>query len=198
MSPSRLNPEVDAFLGRAARWPDEMQCLRSICLDCELTEAFKWGKPGYTLDGKNVVLIQGFKAYCALLFFKGALLSDPAGILKRMGANTHVGRQLRFTHRREIIAQAALIKAYIREAIAVEKAGLQVAPKPNSELKIPEELTVKFAASPAFKTAFAALTPGRQRAYVYYFSAAKQSPTRTARIEKHQQAILEGKGLNER
>jgi len=193
-----MNPKVDAFLKSAERWQEELKQLRTLLLDCELTEELKWGKPCYTYQGGSVVIIQPFKAYCALLFFKGALLADPAGILVKTGPNTEAGRQIRFTDVQEIVAKEAIVKAYVQAAIAVEKAGLKVPIKKASELKIPEEFQTKLKERPALKTAFNALTPGRQRSYIFYFSAPKQSKTREARIEKCVRQILKGEGLNER
>ncbi len=191
------NPKVDAFLRDASQWREEFKKLRIIALDCGLTEELKWGKPGYTLEDKNIVLIQGFKAYCALLFFKGALLKDAKGILKKMGENTQAGRQVRFTSVQEIAGLQPVLKEYIQQAIEVEKAGLKVAFKKPSEFAVPEEFQNKLKAMPALKAAFKALTPGRQRGYLLYFSAAKQSQTRESRIEKCVPQILKGKGFNE-
>jgi uncharacterized protein YdeI (YjbR/CyaY-like superfamily) len=198
MTKPKMNPKVDAYLSEAKKWRDETEKLRTILLDCRLTEEFKWGKPCYTFQESNVVVIQGFKAYCALLFFKGVLLKDPHGILVKTGENTRVGRQIRFTDVREIVKQEAILKAYIHQAIEVEKAGLKVDAKTDAELKIPEEFKSKLAENPALKAAFAALTPGRQRAYGFYFSAPKQSKTRDSRIEKCTRQILNGKGLMDR
>jgi uncharacterized protein YdeI (YjbR/CyaY-like superfamily) len=192
----KLNPKVDGYLSRAQKWQEEMKQLRTIILDCPLTEELKWGKPCYTFQDSNIVIIQGFKEYCALLFCKGVLLKDAHGILVKVGEHTQAARQIRFTNVREIAAQEPAVKAYILEAIAVEKAGLKVVYKRNPE-PIPEELQTKFAELPALKKAFTALTPGRQRAYILYFSAAKQSITRESRIEKCLPQILKGKGLNE-
>jgi uncharacterized protein YdeI (YjbR/CyaY-like superfamily) len=170
--------------------------LRTIILGCGLTEELKWGKPCYTFRESNVLIIQGFKEYCALMFCKGALLKDPKGILKKPGESTQAARQIRFTHVREIVGMNPVLKAYIQEAIAAEKAGLKVNFKKNPE-PIPQELQSKLDEIPALKTAFAALTPGRQRAYILYFSAAKQSQTRQSRVEKCLKQILQGKGLND-
>lgn len=170
--------------------------LRTIILDCGLDEELKWGKPCYAFQGKNVVIIQGFKAYCALLFFKGVLLKDADGVLDKTGENTQVGRQMRFTHVREIVEREPILKAYIREAVEVEKAGLKVKIKKHPK-PIPEELQNKLDKIPALKAAFEALTPGRQRAYIFYFSAAKQSKTRESRVEKCMRRILNGKGLHD-
>lgn len=174
-----------------------MERLRTIVLDCGLTEDFKWRQPCYTFDQSNIVIIHGFKEYCALLFFKGALLADPHGILIRQTENVQAGRQIRFTSLREIVEMEPILKDYIYEAIEVEKAGLKVESKRDTELTLPEELQSKFDENPALKTAFEALTPGRQRAYVLYFSQPKQSKTRESRIEKCIPQILAGKGLND-
>ena len=194
---SETIPEVDAFLSRAGKWLEEMERLRTICLDCDLTEELKWGKPCYTYTGKNLVIIQGFKEYCALMFFKGALLPDPDDLLVSPGNNTQAGRQLRFTNAQEISAMEPVIRLYIAQAKDVEDAGLEVTFKDTAAYEIPVELENKFAENQALKAAFAALTPGRQRAYLLYFSAPKQSKTRTSRVEKYAQQILDGKGLND-
>ncbi|RVT59910.1 YdeI/OmpD-associated family protein (plasmid) [Niallia taxi] len=193
-----LNPKVDEFINNAKSWQEEYVKLRSIILDCELTEEFKWMHPCYTLNNKNIVLIHGFKEYVALLFHKGALLKDPEGILVQQTENVQAARQIRFTNLQEIVEKEAVLKAYIHEAIAVEEAGLEVELKKNEEYSVPEELQQKFAENPAFKEAFEALTPGRQRAYLLHFSQAKQAKTREARIEKYLPHILEGKGLNDK
>jgi uncharacterized protein YdeI (YjbR/CyaY-like superfamily) len=192
-----MNPKVDAFLSEAEKWREEMTKLRRILLDCGLTEEFKWSKPCYTYNGGIVVVIQGFKAYCALLFFKGVLLKDPNHILVKTGENTVVGRQIRFTNVRDVVGKEAFLKAYIRQAIEVEKAGLKVDSKPAAKLKIPKELQNKMDEIPALKTAFKALTPGRQKAYVFFISGAKQSQTRAARVEKWIPQILKGRGMND-
>jgi uncharacterized protein YdeI (YjbR/CyaY-like superfamily) len=193
----KMNPKVDDFLSKAKKWREEMAKLRMICLDCGLTEEMKWGKPGYTFQGNNVVIIQGFKEYFALLFVKGALLKNHEDILIAPGENTQAGRQIRFTNAQEIVKLEPLLKAYINEAIEVEKAGLKVNLKKTSEYVIPEEFQSKLDENPALKTAFDALTPGRQRAYILYFSQPKQSKTRESRVEKSIQPILDGKGLND-
>ncbi len=193
----RMNPKVDGFLKKAKKWREEFQKLRMVCLECELTEGLKWGKPCYTFQNSNIVLIHGFKDYCALLFFKGALLKDAQGILVQQTENVQAARQIRFTNVREIVEMKPALKAYIKEAIEAEKAGLEVNYKKTSEFVIPEEVQNRLDESPALKTAFAALTPGRQRGYILYFSAAKQSKTREARVEKCVQQILDGKGLND-
>jgi uncharacterized protein YdeI (YjbR/CyaY-like superfamily) len=192
-----MNPQVDVYLSRATKWQQELQKLRMILLDCQLTEELKWGKPCYTLDKHNIVLILPLKEYCALLFCKGALLNDAHGILIKPGENTQAARQLRLTNVREIVEMETILKAYIYEAIEVEKAGLQVNFKKISELIIPAEFQNSLDEIPALKTAFDALTPGRQRGYVLYFSAPKQSKTRESRIEKCIPRILKGKGLND-
>jgi uncharacterized protein YdeI (YjbR/CyaY-like superfamily) len=191
-----MNPKVDEHLSKAKKWREESQELRRIILDCQLTEELKWGQPCYTFQNRNIVLIGKFKEYCSLLFFKGALLKDAHGILKRPGEHTQAGRLIRLTSLREIVAMEAILKAYIQEAIEVERSGLKVILKKHSEYKIPEELQKKLDEIPAMKTAFQALTPGRQKAYILYFSAPKQSKTRESRVEKYMQQILDGKGLN--
>jgi uncharacterized protein YdeI (YjbR/CyaY-like superfamily) len=190
----RTNPKVDAYFREDRKWRKEAERLRMVSLACGLTEELKWGKPCYTFRESNVVLIQEFKEYIALMFIKGALLKDPRGILKRIGEHTQAGRQARFTNVREIIETEATLRAYIREAVEAEKAGLEVVLNKNP-VPIPVELQYKLDDIPALKTAFFALTPGRQRGYIYYFSSAKQSKTREARIEKCRRRILEGKGL---
>lgn len=197
MTNSRMNPKVDEFLSKAKQWKEEFEKLRTIVLDCELTEEFKWMHPCYTLENKNIVLIHGFKEYCALLFHKGALLKDTHGILIRQTENVQAARQIRFTNVQEIAEMETILKDYIHEAIGVEKAGLEVEPKKHKEFLIPEELEHKFAEIPALNTAFEALTPGRQRAYILHFSQPKQSKTRESRIEKCMPKIFEGKGLND-
>jgi uncharacterized protein YdeI (YjbR/CyaY-like superfamily) len=192
------NPEVDAFFSQAPKWQAELAELRRIVLDCQLTEAFKWGKPCYTFQKGNVVILQGFKEYCALLFVKGALLEDADGILIAQTEHTQAARQIRFTSVRDIAKMEPLLKAYIREATEVEKAGLKVSFKETTAFDTPEEFQSKLDQVPALKTAFEALTPGRQRAYLLHFSAPKQSKTRASRVEKCMQQILNGKGLNDR
>ncbi len=191
------NPKVDAFISRAEQWQPEYKKLRKIVLDSELTEELKWGVPCYTVENRNVVLMHGFKEYCALLFVKGALLKDPSGILITQTENVQAARQVRFTHVREIAALEPTLKAYIQEAIEAEKAGLKVKLKKTTEFKVPAEFKNKLAAMPALNAAFKALTPGRQRAYLLYFSTPKQSQTREARIERSIPQILKGKGLND-
>lgn len=191
-----MNPKVDAYLSEDRKWRKESERLRKICLGCGLNEELKWGKPCYTYREANVVIIQGFKDYCALMFCKGALLRDPKGILKRIGEHTQAARQARFTDVREIVEIEPTLEAYIHEAIGAEKAGLKVILNRNPE-PIPKEFKNALDGFPALKTAFYALTPGRQRGYILYFSAAKQSKTRESRIEKCRPRILSGKGLND-
>ena len=190
-----MNPKVDEFLSRVGKWQEEFRKLRMIVLDCQLTEALKWGVPCYTYQKSNIVLIHGFKEYCALLFFKGALLKDANSILIRQTENVQASRQVRFTSVREIIEMETILKTYIYEAIEVEKAGLKVNFKKNTGLIIPGEFQTKLDEIPALKAAFDSLTPGRQRAYILYFSAPKQSKTRESRIEKYIPQILNGKGI---
>jgi len=189
-----MNPKVDGYLRKAKTWQEEMEKLRRISLDCGLTEELKWGKPCYTFQKSNIVIIQGFKEFCALLFCKGALLTNPKGILKKFG--WQAARRIPFTNVREIVEMEPILNAYIHEAIETERAGLKVnfkkAPEP-----IPEELQKKLDEIPALKAAFEALTPGRQRGYILYFSRAKQSKTRESRVEKCVPQILKGKGLND-
>jgi uncharacterized protein YdeI (YjbR/CyaY-like superfamily) len=194
---NKTNPKVDGFLRNAKKWREEFERLRKVCLGCGLTEELKWGKPCYTCQGSNIVLIHGFKEYCALLFFKGALLKDPKGILVQQTENVQAARQIRFTNVREIVEVESTLKTYIKEAIEADKAGLEVSYKKTSEFVIPEEFQNRLDESPALKTAFDALTPGRQRGYLLYFSGAKQPTTREARVEKCLQQILNGKGLND-
>ena len=197
MKKNRMNPQVDAFLNEAEKWREEMKKLRKIILGCPLTEELKWGKPSYSFEKNNIVLMHGFKEYCALLFFKGALLKDAHGVLVQQTENTQSARQIRFTNIREIARLEPILKAYVLEAIEVEKAGLKVEYKKTSEFTMAEEFQNKLDKIPALKTAFGALTPGRQRAYLLYFSAPKQSKTRSARVEKCLPQILKGKGLND-
>jgi len=192
-----MNPKVDFYFSKAQKWQEEIKNLRTIVLDCGLTEELKWGVPCYTYHNSNIVLIHVFKEYCALLFFKGVLLNDANGILIQQTENVQAGRQIRFTHVREIVEMVAILKTYIYEAIEVEKAGLKVDFKKNTEVLIPEEFKNKLDALPDLKRAFDALTPGRQRAYYLYFSAPKQSKTRESRIERCMLQILNGKGLND-
>ncbi|MGF7046795.1 uncharacterized protein YdeI (YjbR/CyaY-like superfamily) [Paenibacillus sp. DS2015] len=194
-----MNPKVEFFFffSKAEKWQEEFEKLRMTILDCQLTEELKWGVPCYTFQKGNIVLIHGFKEYCALLFVKGALLQDPQGILIQQTEKVQAGRQIRFTNVLEIAEMETILKAYIHEAMDVEKAGLKVDFKKNEAFTIPEELQNKFDEIPALKTAFEALTPGRQRAYIHYLSEAKQSKTRASRVEKYTQKILNGEGLND-
>jgi len=197
MTKSKANSKVDWYFTKAEQWQEESEKLRGILLDCGLEEELKWGKPCYALNGNNVVLIHGFKNYCALLFMKGALLKDPKGILVQQTENVQAARQIRFMNLREIMELEAVIKAYVKEAIEIEKSGREVVLKKTSEFKMPEELERKLKKDAALKKAFEALTPGRQRGYLLYFSGAKQTATREARIEKCRADILKGKGLND-
>jgi len=192
-----MNPKVDWFFAKDTKWQKEYEKLRSIILDCGLIEELKWGCPCYTCQNTNIVLIHGFKDYCALLFFKGALLNDPNGILIQQTKNVQSARQIRFTNVREIVKMEKILKAYVYEAIEIERVGLKVKFKKTSDFKIPEEFQKKLNKSKALKTAFDALTPGRQRAYLFYFSQPKLSKTREARVEKYRKQILNGKGLND-
>lgn len=193
---NRPNPKVDGVLRRETKWREEFETLREIALDCGLDEGLKWYQPCYMLQRKNVVLIHGFKEYCALMFFKGALLKDPSRILVTPGQH-QAARQIRFTSVREIVKMKPMVKSYIEEAIEVEKTGLKVKLKKTADFTIPEEFQKKLDELPALKTAFYALTPGRQRGYLFYFSQPKQSKTREARVEKCMQPIFSGKGLND-
>ncbi len=192
-----MNPKVDFYFTKAKMWQEELGKLRKIVLDCPLIEELKWGVPCYTFEKSNIVLIHVFKEYCALLFVKGALLKDARGILITQTENTQAARQIRFTNLQEIEELEPVIKAYIHEAIEVEKSGLKVNFKKTTEFSMPEEFQNKLDELPALKTAFEALTPGRQRAYFLHFSAPKQSKTRASRVEKCIQQILNGKGLND-
>jgi len=195
MTMSKANPKVDAFIAGAKRWQEELKKLRAILLDSGLGEEFKWGGPCYTFQGKNVVIINGLKESCALAFFKGALLKDVHGVLTRPGQHTQAGRWFKFASVAEIVEMRSVLKAYIREAIEVEKSGLKLKLRKTSDLKLPEELQIMLDEFPDFKTAFDGLTPGGQRAYIFYFSGAKQSRTRESRIRKCMPQILRGKGL---
>jgi uncharacterized protein YdeI (YjbR/CyaY-like superfamily) len=192
-----MNPKVDFYFNKAKKWQEEIEKLRTIVLDCGLTEELKWGVPCYTFQKNNIVLIHVFKEYCALLFFKGVLLKDTKGILIQQTENVQSARQIRFTSVKEIVKMEKTLKAYIHEAIEVEKAGLKVELKKTADFKIPEEFQNKLDKSADLKTAFKALTPGRQRAYIFYFSQAKQSKTRESRVEKSIPQILQGKGLDD-
>jgi uncharacterized protein YdeI (YjbR/CyaY-like superfamily) len=193
----KMNPKVDAFITRATKWQEEYKQLRIIILDCGLDEELKWGVPCYTFKQKNIVLIHGFKQYCAILFVKGALLNDARGVLIQQTQNVQAARQIRFTNVQEIIELKSTLKAYILEAIELEKAGVKVNYKKTPDYLIPEEFQSKLDQIPTLKSAFESLTPGRQRAYLYYFSQPKQSKTRLARVEKYVPQILNGKGLND-
>jgi len=192
-----MHPKVDQFIINAPNWQQELELLRSIILDCQLTEELKWDIPVYTYKKANIVGINGLKDYCTIAFFKGGLLNDASGVLVKPGEHTQSGRQIRFTSIEGIIQLEPVIKAYIFEAIEVEKAGLKIESKPVSDYTVPEELTQQFEEFPPLKTAFEALTPGRQKAYLIYFSEAKQSATRLQRIEKMTERILCGKGLTD-
>lgn len=192
-----MNPKVDWFFNKPTKWKEEYAALRTIALDCRLTEELKWGVPCYTLQNSNIVLIHGFKNYCAFLFHKGALLKDEKGVLIQQTENVQAARQIRFTGIDEINRLKKVLKAYIKEAIALEKAGVKVEMKETSEFKMPEEFRNVLEDMPELKKAFYALTPGRQRGYLLYFSSAKQSKTRESRIEKYVDKILNGKGLED-
>jgi len=192
-----MNPKVDFYFNKAKKWQQEQEKLRLIALDCGLVEELKWGCPCYTLNSNNIVLIHAFKDYCAFLFFKGVLLNDASGILIQQTENVQVARQIRFTSLLQIVEMEPVLKAYLFEAIEVEKAGLKVALKKTAEFNMPAEFQYKLDTIPALKTTFEALTPGRQRAYLLHFSTAKQATTRLARIEKYIPQILNGKGLDD-
>jgi len=194
---NNMNPKVDWFFAKDTKWQKEYEKLRTIILDCGLMEELKWGCPCYTYEKKNIVLIHGFKEYCALLFFKGALLNDPNSILIQQTKNVQSARQIRFTNVKEIMKMEKILKAYVYEAIEIERAGLKVKLKKTSDYNIPEEFQKKLNKSSALKTAFEALTPGRQRAYIFYFSQPKLSKTREVRVEKYLKQILSGKGLDD-
>jgi len=192
-----MNPKVDFYFSKAGKWQEEIKRLRTMVLDCGLSEELKWGCPCYVYGKSNIVLIHVFKEYCALLFFQGALLNDAKGILIQQTENVQAARQIRFTSVQEIVKLEKTVKAYIYEAIEVEKAGLKVKLKKTSDFKIPEEFQKKLDKSARLKTAFGELTPGRQRAYIFYFSQPKQSKTRESRVEKYLPQILDGKGLDD-
>ena len=197
MTKSEMNPKVDFYFSKAKKWQEELEKLRTIVLDCGLSEELKWGVPCYTFQKSNIILIHVFKEYCAVLFFKGALLNDANGILIQQTKNVQSARQIRFTNVREIVKMRTILKAYIYEAIEIERAGLKVKFKKTAEFVIPEEFKNKLDRIPALKTAFDGLTPGRQRAYIFYFSQPKQSKTRASRVEKYMRQILSGKGLGD-
>lgn len=192
-----MNPKVDFYFNKAEKWQEAIEQLRLIVLDCGLTEELKWGSPCYLFQKSNIVLIHVFKEYCALLFFKGALLNDTEGILVQQSENTQSSRQIRFTNALEIVEMKTVLKAYIYQAIEVEKAGLKVDFKTTAEFAVPEEFQSKLDHIPALKTAFEGLTPGRQKGYLLHFSGAKQSKTRESRVEKYIPKILSGKGLDD-
>ena len=192
-----MNSKITAYLSKIEKWRDELGKLREIILDCQLTEEMKWGVPCYTFKKKNIVLIHGFKNYCAILFVKGVLLKDPNGVLIQQTENVQAGRQIRFTNVQDIADIEAVVKAYIREAVEVEQLGLKVNKKKTTAFAVPEEFQRRLDGSPQLKGAFDALTPGRQRAYLFYFSSAKQPKTREARVEKYIPRILDGKGLDD-
>jgi uncharacterized protein YdeI (YjbR/CyaY-like superfamily) len=194
---NKPNPKVDFFFNKAEQWKQEFEKLRRIILDCGLTEELKWGVPCYTFEKKNIVLIHGFKEYCAILFVKGALLKDNEGILIQQTENVQAARQIRFTNAQDIVEMETILKAYINESIRAEMAGLKVNYKKVTEFSMPEEFISKLEEVPGLQEAFEALTQGRQRAYILYFSAPKQSKTRAARVEKYMEQILNGKGLND-
>ena len=194
---NKPNPKVDFFFNKAEQWKQEFEKLRRIILDCGLTEELKWGVPCYTFETKNIVLIHGFKEYCAILFVKGALLKDTEGILIQQTENVQAARQIRFTNARDIVEMETILKAYINESIQAEIAGLKVNYKKVTEFSMPEEFISKLEEVPGLQEAFETLTPGRQRAYILYFYAPKQSKTRAARVEKYIEQILNGKGLND-
>ena len=192
-----MNPKVDWYFEKNEKWQKETRKLRTIILDCGLTEELKWGCPCYTYESRNVVLIHVFKEYCAVLFFKGALLADPDGILVQQTENVQAARQVRFTNIKEVKERERILKTYIYEAIEVERAGLQVKLKKTKDFKIPEEFQTKLDKMPSLKKAFDALTPGRQRGYIFHFSQPKLSKTREARVEKYLKQIISGKGLDD-
>lgn len=192
-----MNPKTDFFFDKDTQWQKEYGKLRKIILDCGLTEELKWGCPCYQFEGRNIVLIHGFKEYCALLFFKGALLNDPDGILIQQTENVQSARQIRLTSLRQIVKMERTLKTYIYEAIEVERAGLRVKLKKTKEFSVPEEFQIRLDKSATLRKAFEALTPGRQRGYLLYFAAAKQAKTRESRVEKYRQHILDGKGLED-
>ncbi|HEY5407455.1 MAG TPA: YdeI family protein [Ginsengibacter sp.] len=192
-----MNPKVDFYFNKTSKWQSAFKAFRTIILDCGLSEELKWGQPCYTFENRNIVLMHGFKEYCALLFFKGVLLKDAKKILIQQTENVQVARQVRFTNVSEIVKMEKTLKAYIYEAIEVERAGLTVKLKKTSQFSVPEEFQNKLDKNAALKKAFHALTPGRQRGYLFHFSQPKQSKTREARVEKYIPQILSGKGLND-
>jgi len=194
---NKTNPKVDWYFIKDTKWREEFQLLRTLALDCDLDEELKWGHPCYALDGTNIVLMHGFKEYCALLFFKGALMKDPKGILVQQTENVQAARQVRFTNLKEIVKLKSVIKSYIKEAIRVEKSGAKVEFKKTKEFAMPDEFKTRLKENAALEKAFYALTPGRQRGYLLYFSSAKQSATRESRIKKYMKKIISGKGLDD-
>ncbi|WP_035649606.1 YdeI family protein [Flavobacterium sp. ASV13] len=192
-----MNPKVDFFFDKATKWQEELEQMRTIALECQLNEELKWGNPCYMYQDSNVVLIHAFKDYCAFLFFKGALLKDTNGILIQQSENVQAARHIRFTSLKEIVDLKPILKTYIYQAIEIEKAGLKVTLKKTSDFPVSEEFQKKQDENPELKKAFEDLTPGRQRAYLLHFSQPKQAKTREARVEKHTQNILDGKGLND-
>ena len=194
---NQTNPRVDEYVRNVEQWQEELKTLRAIVLDCQLTETFKWRQPCYTFEGNNVVILSGFKDFFSLNFFKGSLLQDPRGLLVAPGENSQASRQIQFTSVQEIAEMEDILRAYIHEAIEVEKAGLKIEFKAKSEYAVPEELLCRFEDDPAFHDAFEALTPGRQKGYLLHFAGAKQPKTRTARIEKYRERIFDGKGMQD-
>ncbi len=192
-----MNPAVDAFMDTAKKWPQELKALRAILLQCNLTEELKWGAPCYTYAKSNILILHAFKAYCAIGFFKGALLEDPLGLLVKAGENSQLGKQFRFSGVAEINEQAKHIKSFIKAAIEIEQSGVKAPQQPSAEIAIPDELSAAFKDNAAFKSAFQKLTPGRQRAYLIFFTAPKQSATRATRIAKYVNQIMDGKGIND-
>ncbi|SOE23862.1 Uncharacterized conserved protein YdeI, YjbR/CyaY-like superfamily, DUF1801 family [Spirosomataceae bacterium TFI 002] len=192
-----MNPQVDQYLGRLEKWQEELTILRNILLDCGLEEQYKWKQPCYAYKGTNIIIIGSFKTSCIISFFKGTLLNDPNKVLESPGENSQATKWIKFTSLKEVVDLKDTIKAYIFEAIEIEKAGLKVEMKKSKNLDLPEELLLKFKEKSAFQKAFEALTPGRQRAYNLHFTGAKQSATRTARIEKYEERILAGIGIND-
>ncbi len=194
---NQTNPRVDEYVRNVERWQEELKTLRAIVLDCQLTEAFKWRQPCYTFQNGNVVILSGFKGFFSINFFKGSLLKDPHDLLVAPGENSQASRQIQFTSVQEIAEMEDILRAYIHEAIEVEKAGLKIEFKAKSEYAVPEELLCRFEDNPAFHDAFEALTPGRQKGYLLHFAGAKQPKTRTARIEKYRERIFDGKGMQD-
>ena len=194
---NQTNPRVDEYVRNVEQWQEELKTLRAIVLDCQLTEAFKWRQPCYTFQNGNVVILSGFKGFFSINFFKGSLLKDPHDLLVAPGENSQASRQIQFTSVQEIAEMEDILRAYIHEAIEVEKAGLKIEFKAKSEYVVPEELLCRFEDDPAFHDAFEALTPGRQKGYLLHFAGAKRSKTRTARIERYRERIFDGKGMQD-